>query len=162
MNFLEQLAAEWYEYNDYFVLTNRTYGKRGKGGFEGEVDVLAFRLKEKERDFLHIETSTDASSYAVRKEKFRDQFAKAARYYRTWLPCKPSEVRKIAIVGWAKEPTVDKNYFGNGIEMQTIPQFIAQIAEELADKRPTEAAVPEGFPLVCAIQFAVHYGRSGV
>ncbi len=157
MNFLEQLAAEWYEYKGYFVLTNRTYGKRGEGGFEGEVDVLAVRLKE--RDFLHIETSTDSSSYAVRKEKFRDQFAKAARYYRTWLPCKASEVRKIAIVGWAKEPTKDKNYFGNGIEMETIPQFIARIAEELAGKRPTDAAVPEGFPLVRAIQFAVHYGR---
>jgi len=159
MNFLEQLAAEWYEYEGYFVLSNRTRKTPGRAGFEGELDVLAFRLEE--RDFLHIETSTDSESYDDRKETFRNHFAKAAAWYSEWLSCEASEVRKLAIVGWAKKPTKDKDYFGNGIQMQTIPQFIAQIAKELAGKKPTDAAVPEGFPLVRAIQFAVHYGRSG-
>ncbi len=158
MNFLEQLAAEWYAYNGYFVLTNRKYGEPEGGGFEGEVDVLAFHAHK--REFLHIETSSDASSWANRKQKFRRQFAKAKRYYRNWLPCKVSEVKKIAIVGFALNPKVLPDYFGDGISIQSVPDFVAKITATLAKRKPMEEAVPEGFPLLRAIQFAVHYGRA--
>lgn len=158
MNFLEQLAAEWYAYNEYFVLTNRKYGKLEGGGFEGEVDVLAFHAHK--REFLHIETSTDASSWAVRKQKFRRQFAKAKPYYGNWLPCEASQVKKIAIVGSAINPKVRPDYFGDDIGIQSVPDFVAEITATLAKRKPEKAAVPEGFPLIRAIQFAVHYGRS--
>ncbi len=47
MNFLEQLVAEWYAYKGYFVRTNIKFGKRIRGGYEGEMDVVAFDPKEK-------------------------------------------------------------------------------------------------------------------
>lgn len=47
MNFLEQLIAEWYAYQDYLVLTNINVGKRPKGGYEGEIDIIAFDPKKK-------------------------------------------------------------------------------------------------------------------
>ena len=42
MNFLEQLVAEWYEFNGYFVRRNVKVGPRAKGGHDGELDVVAF------------------------------------------------------------------------------------------------------------------------
>ncbi len=36
-NFLEQLVAEWYEHQGYFVRRNVQVGKRTKGGYEGEL-----------------------------------------------------------------------------------------------------------------------------
>ena len=156
MNFLEQLVAEWYEYRRYFVLSNLQYGKRKKGGYEGEIDVLAFHPKE--QDFLHIETSADALSWAKRRDRFRQQFTKAARYYPEWLPCNVDEVKRIAVVGFALKPKVRSDYFGDGIEIRSVPDLMAEISAALAKKEPMKAAVPEAFPLLRAVQFAVHYG----
>ncbi len=42
MNFLEQLVAEWYRYTGHFVRTNVRFEKRAKGGWAGEMDILAY------------------------------------------------------------------------------------------------------------------------
>lgn len=42
MNFLEQLAGEWFTYKGYFVRTNIKRNKRSKGGWDNELDVLAY------------------------------------------------------------------------------------------------------------------------
>ncbi len=69
MNFLEQLIAEWYAYRGFFVRTNIRFGKRPAGGYEGEIDVAAFNPRTKH--LVHIETSTDADSWAERKKTIR-------------------------------------------------------------------------------------------
>jgi len=53
MNHLEQLVAEWYEYQGYFVRRNVHVGKRSNGGWECELDVVAFNPSEKH--LVHIE-----------------------------------------------------------------------------------------------------------
>ena len=45
MNFLEQVIAEWFSHKGYFVKTNIKFGKLPRGGFAGEMDVVAFHLK---------------------------------------------------------------------------------------------------------------------
>ena len=45
-NFLEQLVREWYEYQGYFVRQNVNVGKRAKGGYECELDIVAFTWQE--------------------------------------------------------------------------------------------------------------------
>jgi hypothetical protein len=42
MNHLEALAAEWLNYNHYFVRSGVKVGKRARGGWDGELDVVAF------------------------------------------------------------------------------------------------------------------------
>jgi hypothetical protein len=44
MNHLEQLVAEWLQYNNYFVRMSVQVGARAKGGFEGELDVVGINL----------------------------------------------------------------------------------------------------------------------
>ena len=41
-NHLEQLVAEWYEIQDFFVKRNIKVGKRAQGGYECELDIVAF------------------------------------------------------------------------------------------------------------------------
>ena len=59
-NFLEQLVAEWYEYKGYFVRRNVLVGRRSRGGYECELDVVAFNPEEKH--LVHIEPSVDQRS----------------------------------------------------------------------------------------------------
>jgi hypothetical protein len=106
VNFLEQLVAEWYAYRGFFVRTNIKFGKRGKGGYKGEMDVVAFHPQG--RTLVHIEASSDAYSWPKRKEMFRKKF-----------------------------------------------QIEEQLYASLRSTHPMKAAVPEVYPLLRAIQFAV-------
>ena len=68
MNFLEQLVAEWYEYQGFFVRRNIKFGGaagQSKGGHSGEIDVLVYRPKD--GAIVHIETSSDFDSWEKRK-----------------------------------------------------------------------------------------------
>jgi hypothetical protein len=67
-NFLEQLIAEWYELQGYFIRKNVLVGKRDRGGYECELDVVAFHPSK--RHLVHIEASMDASSWAERERRF--------------------------------------------------------------------------------------------
>ena len=66
-NYLEQLVAEWYEYQGYFVRRNVLVGKRAKGGYAGELDVIAFSPTL--NHLVHVEPSMDADSRAWREER---------------------------------------------------------------------------------------------
>jgi len=68
-NFLEELVAEWLEYKGYIVKRNERVGRRAAGGHEGELDVVAFNPKT--NHLIHVETSTDADSWAGRIRKWK-------------------------------------------------------------------------------------------
>lgn len=154
MNFLEQLVAEWYEYNDHLVRTNIHYGKRARGGWEGEMDVVAFHPAD--RELLHIETSTDALNWGKRRKIFERKYATAKRHYATLFPFEHGRIRQIAIVGFQRQSP--KDAWGDGIEIQSIPEFTATICKQLSRKHPLKAAVPERFSLIRAMQFTLHLG----
>lgn len=153
MNFLEQLAAEWYGYKGYFVRTNIKFGKLSHGGWKGEIDVVVYEPKTK--DFIHIETSTDADSWDKRKERFRRKFRDAAGFYSKLFPFKINKIKKIALVGFSK-PKI-KPDFGNSINVILVPKFIREITNELKKKNPMQAAIPENYPLLRAIQLSTFY-----
>jgi len=66
-NHLEDLVAEWYEFNGYFVRRNVPVGKRPKGGYECELDIVGFNPTAKR--LVHIEPSLDADSWKKREEE---------------------------------------------------------------------------------------------
>ena len=78
MNFLEQVAAEWFSLRGYFVKTNLKFGKLPVGGWAGEMDVLAFHPQI--RELVHIETSSDALSWKERCERFRQKFGSSGKW----------------------------------------------------------------------------------
>ena len=156
MTFLEQLVAEWYEYGGYFVRSNVRARKRRKGGFDVELDVLAYDLPG--NTLLHVETSGDADSWAERKRRFlTKKFILTKKEYEVIIGCKVNKIRKIAVVGYAHATKTNLNW-GRDIEVVLIPDFMKRIAEKLHSQHPAHEAVPEGFPLLRAMQTILAYG----
>jgi len=156
MNFLEQLVAEWYEYEGYFVQSNVRARKRAEGGWDAELDVLAYDPSN--LTLLHVETSGDADSWAERKRRFlTKKFILKREEYEAILGCKVSKIRKIAVVGYARSTKADLNW-GQDIEVVLIPDLMTQIAEKLHSQHPMQEAVPEGFPILRAVQTVLAYG----
>ena len=154
MNFLEQLVAEWYELQGYFVRCNIKYGKRGKGGYEGEMDVAAYHPNCKE--FVHVETSMDAESWGQRRANFRKKFKGASEHYPDLFGFEMLSEKKIAIVGFGKPRTEPD--FGADIQVKSIPEFMREIVTRVREIDPKEENLPERLPLLRAIQFALFYG----
>lgn len=152
MNFLEQLAAEWYEYNGHFVRTNIKFGPRARGGYTGEIDVAAYNPNTHE--LTHIETSTDADSRIKREKKFRRKFSDAKKYYLKIFPFK-SGFKQVAILGFNNR--VHTLNFGKDVIIKSIPELISEINSELKKINPAKKAVPESYPLLRAMQHSAYY-----
>ncbi len=155
MNFLEDLAAEWFEYSGYFVRSNIRTRKRSKGGYDCELDVLAY--KPAIHELIHIETSGDSDSWAERENRFRTKkFILSVGEYTKILGAPVSKVRKIAIVGQSKTTKKPLDW-GDDIEIWLIPKFLGEIADHLRRKHHMSEAVPEGYPMLRTIQMIIGY-----
>jgi hypothetical protein len=149
MNFLEQLAAEWYSWNHYFVRTNVPTEKLLHGGHSGELDVLAYEPKTKK--LIHIETSSDTWTLERRKATLRRKMRWSHRQYERALGIDVGTVRKIAVAGWTA--SVKDRRWGD-IEVMSIGEFVKMIWVRLSTKDSMNIMVPEGFPLLRTIQIA--------
>ncbi|MBP7017063.1 MAG: hypothetical protein KBB23_07740 [Smithella sp.] len=155
MNFLESLVAEWYEYNGCFVRSNPRTRKRPNGGYDVELDVLAYAPSD--RRLIHIETSGDANSWQERKERFlKKKFILSNEEYENLIGSKINAIERVAIVGWGATKT-DLNW-GVGIRVQLIPDLIEEITLKLRKTSPLKEAVPESFPLLRSMQMALAFG----
>lgn len=158
MNFLEELASEWYEYNGYFCRTNIRFGETGHGGHLGEMDVIAYHPKTKE--FIHLECSSDSWSWDKKCEVFRKKFNNANRYYEKEFPFEKSDIKKIAITGYSK-PRINagnKLNFGSGIQVILVPDFVASVAQKISKLDPWTTGIHEStYPLLRAIQYGTVY-----
>jgi len=153
MNFLEQLVAEWYQYTGHFVRTNVRVEKRAKGGWAGEIDILAFLPQR--GNVSHIETSMDADSWTERKKKFKKKFALENRVYDSLFPAGYESIERIVVVGMARH--TDPATLGQDIVVYSVPTMVRMIADGLREKHPATAAVPENFPLLRALQFGAAF-----
>src|SRR5689334_5505144 len=77
-NHLEELVAEWYQFQGFFVRRNVQVGKRTQGGYECELDVVAFHPGHKR--LIHIEPSLDGDSWTVREKRYQKKFEAGRRY----------------------------------------------------------------------------------
>jgi hypothetical protein len=155
-NFLEQLVAEWYEYRGYFVRRNVPVGKRTRGGYECELDIVAFDPLA--RHLVHIEPSMDAESWAKRERRFRIKFDAGRKYVPALFPGLdlPEEIEQIAIFTFASRtnhPTLA------GRRVMLISDLMREIMEDLSEKKNAAAAVPEHHPILRTLQFVVEYRK---
>jgi Holliday junction resolvase-like predicted endonuclease len=153
MNFLERLVADWYGHHGYLVQTNLRFGKRAKGGYEGEIDVLGVNLKE--RALVHVETSGDADSWRERREKILRKFKNAEKHYVAASGATFDSITRMAVVGVrpSRKPiTLD------GIEIVSIDELMGRIKDYVRKLNPASEAIPEVHGYLRAVQFAVWYG----
>lgn len=156
MNFLEQVASEWYAIQGYFVRTNVRANRRPNGGWDNELDVLAYDPKTKE--LVHIETSWDALKWGSRKKRFTEKkFVFSASQYAVLVGEKPNTIRKRAVVGTSQKPAPER-FWNNDIEVTTVPNFILEVSNGICDRHPMRDIIPETYPCLRSMQFVLAYG----
>lgn len=154
INHLEQLIAEWYEYKGYFIRRNIHVGKRSQGGYECELDIVAFNPQTKE--LLHIEPSNDADSWEEREFRYKKKFEAGEKYIPELFKgmALPNNIRQIAVFVIASKK--NRQTIAGG-EIMLIEELLSEITNELAEKSLMRNAVPEQYPLLRTIQFITHY-----
>jgi hypothetical protein len=155
-NFLEQLVSEWYEYRGYFVRRNVRVGRRQRGGYQAELDLVAFHPQT--RHLVHVEPSMDAESWEKRERRFRKKFEAGRHHIPDLFPGLdlPQEIEQLAILAFASKvnhPTL------GGAKVLLVSELMREIIEHLSDKRIAEDAVPEHHALLRTLQFVIEYRR---
>jgi len=154
MNHLEQIVGEWYEYSGNFVRRNILVGKRSNGGYEGELDIVAFNPQTDH--LVHIEPSLDADACGRREERFSKKFELGKKYIPELFSgiAMPDQIDQIALFVFGSN--ANHQQVGGGI-VATAAEFYAVVTEGLAGKRVAKAAVPEQYALLRTAQHCLEY-----
>lgn len=154
INFLEQLVAEWYEFNGYYVRRNVRVGPLAPGGHESELDVVAFNPET--RHLVHVEPSMDADSWEKREERFARKFSSGKKYIPGLFGglVLPTEIEHVALLVFGS--TVNRSSIGGG-KILMMADFMNEIRNKLKGRRFDKAPVAEQYLLLRALQCAVHY-----
>ena len=150
MNHLEQLAYEWYEYRGYFVRRNTQVGLRVAGGYECELDIVAFHPTT--GHIIHIEPSMDADSWEKRETRYSKKFKAGMKYIPFMIPdFKPgTPIEQVAMFGLLKNRNREELAGG---KVWAVSDFLGDIVAALKGRKIAKEAVPEQFPLLRTIQF---------
>lgn len=155
MNHLEELVSEWFQYCGYFVRRNVLVGRRARGGYDCELDVVAFHPGH--RRLVHVEPSLDAHSWERREARFAKKFA-AGREHIPGLfegVGAPATIEQIALLVFASPANVSS--LGGG-RVAHVSHLYREVLRGVRDKRVESQAVPEQFPLIRTIQQCCQYG----
>lgn len=154
MNHLEQLVGEWFEYNGYLVRRNVLVGRRLAGGYDCELDVVAFNPRTKH--LVHVEPSLDADSWAKRELRYSKKFQAGHDHIPELLSGNdvPMDIDRIVLLLFGSKAT--HTVVGGG-RIVLVSELYQEITSGLRGKRVSSNAVPEQFPLLRTIQQCLEY-----
>ncbi|MDD4319551.1 MAG: hypothetical protein PHW10_04490 [Candidatus Peribacteraceae bacterium] len=152
-NHLEQLVAEWYQLQGYFVRRNVQVGKRRLGGYECELDLVCFHPQHKH--LIHIEPSLDCHSWKKREERYRKKFEAGRRYIPHLFKglYLPETLEQVALFVYGGG---NRKEFAGG-KVMFVREFMRIINEDLKKRKIQLSAIPEEYPLLRSLQFAAQY-----
>jgi hypothetical protein len=150
MNHLEQLVSEWLQYNGYFVRVSVPVGRRSRGGYEGELDVVGLNIAR--QDLLHVECSLDSLSDEKRESRFALKFSRGRKYIDAVFEglVLPRPAREIAVLQFASGRI--RTY--GGAKLVTVRELVHEIVGGLKGTSPSSGAVPSHLPLLRTVQLA--------
>ena len=154
INFLEQLIAEWYEYRGYFVRRNVLVGLRPKGGYECELDIVAYHPKTE--SLVQIEPSMDADSWEVREKRYQKKFEAGRKY----IPALfqgfqlPENIDQTAVLVFASKQN-HENLAGGKLILAS--ELLEKIFIDLQSKHLSSNAIPEHLTILRSFQFVSEY-----
>jgi len=158
MTHLEQLTYEFYDWQGYLVKHNIHVGKRKTGGWEMELDIVAYHPITKH--LIHIEPSLDADSWVKREKRFRKKFTAGKKYIQKqifpWLGSKVKLEQQAILVSHSK----DKKKVGGGTIL-SVDEFMAQIQDKILESgKMSQNAIPQQYPLLRTVQMVTNgYNR---
>ena len=149
MSHLEDILFEWYDWRGYLVKRNVAVGRLSHGGWEGELDIVAYHPTT--RELVHLEPSIDASSWAKREQRFTKKFRCGRKYILTdvfpWLD-RRTPLRQIAVLTSRGQRTKLA-----GGDLVTMDEIASKIREDIQNKGKMVAnAIPEKYPLLRTVQ----------
>jgi hypothetical protein len=155
VNFLEQLVAEWYEFQGYYVRRNVRVGPLPHGGHAGELDVVAFHPGKKH--LVQVEPSMAAQSWDEREKRFAKKFEAGRKYIPDLFAGLhvPRKVDQIALIGFGGAPR-GRSAVGGG-RLILIRDLMGDIRKTLKGRPIASAAVPEQYVILRSLQYAAHY-----
>lgn len=158
-NHLESLVAEWYEFRGYFVRRNVQVGKRPKGGYECELDIVAFHPEQ--RSLVQLEPSLDSDSWSKREIRYKKKFEAGRKYIPSLFQAIPipKHIDQIALFVYGGGE--DRKHLAGG-RVVFVRDFMADVYAGICHRKVNSAAIPEEFPLLRTLQFAAQYwNRNG-
>lgn len=156
-NYLEQLAAEWYEYRGYFVRRHVLVGPKAGGGHEAELTVIAVNLERGE--VVQVEPSMDAHSWEKREQRYKARF-EAGRQFIPGLIGGAGEAYdliQIALIGLGSStnhPTL------GGAGVLSLSDFLVEILGQLRTGAGDTMPVPQQYPILRTLQFVAENHRA--
>lgn len=153
MSHLEDLIAEYYDWKGYLIKRNVKVGKLGHGGWEMELDVIAYNPHTEH--LIHLEPSIDAHSWETREQRFTKKFNSSKKYIFkevfTWLS--PStKVEEVAVL--ISHPK-DRHELA-GARIMSIDELISEICKEVKSCGiVAKNAIPEQYPHLRTLQLAL-------
>ena len=152
MSHLEDLIAEYYDWKGYLVKRNIKVGRLSHGGWEMELDVIAYHPHS--NHLIHLEPSIDADSWEKREHRFTKKFGAAEKYIFskifTWLdPNTP--VESVAVLVSHPKGRDDLA----GAEIKSIDELVSEIRKDIVECGIlAKNAIPEQYPLLRTMQIS--------
>lgn len=156
-NYLEQLAAEWYEYRGYFVRRHVLVGPKAGGGHEAELTVVAVHLEKGE--VVQVEPSMDAHSWEKREQRYKARFD-AGRQFIPGLvgnagdSCALTQIALIGLGSSTNHPTL------GGADVLSLSDFLVEILGQLRGGSTGSVPVPQQYPILRTLQFVAENHRA--
>ncbi|MFA5928129.1 MAG: hypothetical protein WC838_02355 [Candidatus Margulisiibacteriota bacterium] len=154
MNHLEKLMSQYYDWQGYIVKTNVHVGKRKAGGYEGELDVVAYHPENKH--LIHIECSTDAHNWEMREQRFKKKFETGRKHIIPalfpWLTGSGIKLEQMALLALS---SVKHSSLAGG-KVISVDAMIAIITQKIKQYgKMSSHAIPENYDLLRTIQLVV-------
>jgi len=150
MTHMEQLICEFLDWQGYIVKSNFCVGKRAAGGWEMELDIVAYHHATKH--LVQYEPSIDALSWQKRLQRYEKKFKAGKTYIFTevfpWLP-PDTELHQIAV--FISHPRGRDTIAGG--KLVSVDEMMAEVRNKVIQNGPMyKNAIPERYPLLRTIQ----------
>ena len=152
MSHLESLIAEYLEWQGFLIRKNTKIGRRARGGWEMELDVVGFHPQS--GTLVHYEPSIDALSWEAREARYKKKFDTARKYMFTELfsGLPPStHIDQIAV--FYNHPRGRDKIAG--AKIISVDELMAEIRTKILACGPMiRNAISEQYPLLRTIQMS--------
>jgi hypothetical protein len=156
VNLLEEILSEWFEFKGYFVKRNVRVGLLEKGGYQTELDIVAFHPETKH--LVHIEPSGGATSWVKREEQYQKKFDAGRKYIPDLFRGLdiPSEIDQIAVMAYATKS--NRETVGGG-RILLFSELLVDIFREVCHWDIYKRVIPEKYGLLRLCQYIAAYKK---